>query len=799
MLKLFLKSAIRSLLNQKLYAGINLLGLLIGMLSFSSIMIYVVDESSYDSFHQKKDQIYRLATSNNKGEVYGVVPFPWGFNMVNEIPEIESYTTFQSTAPSIRLENKVFSEDKILAVDSLFLKTFDFPVIEGDEAKLLKNVSGLVLSPQVAQQYFGKDDPIGKSIELGMGGKYTRFVVEGIVESPRNSHIQFSMLIPHEFVRKNAGNSSSYENWEANFLFSYVVLSSGTNFENLNKKFEDFLSRHLDKKIEELDLLPKVLPLEDMYLKSNLIFDFEPRGDIQNSRILSAIAIGIFVISLINMINITSAQSLRRAKEVGLKKILGTKRWNVILQFMGESFIIAFISGLLTIIILLLILPIFNEFSGKAFASYDILSMQNLLSMLFFVVLVSMVCGLYPALLLFSFTPVSVLSSRSGGRSKGLLLRKVLVVIQFSLAVVLFISTGVIYKQVRFMQQKNLGFDKEQVLVIKNTRNISTDVQEMRLLKTELKKIDGIQSISASSRYPGTEPWNMGYTIEGAENESISVSTFMVDQDFLETFGVEVTNGRNFDYQIQSDSTAFLINESAVKTFSDFDYSWKANPLQKNLELSYFGVKGKVIGVFEDFHIGSLKKELEPLVLHIMPRHHTNIQVRISLTNVSKTLGEIEEIWVRLYPNMPFNYSFINDEFHKYYKSDRKLGELLTVLVILSICIGMLGLFGLASFLAFDKAKEVSIKKVIGASEIRLIRQLSWVFLKLVIIANVIALPISYFLMAEWLKDFAYRIDIPYWVFIMSIGMTFLITLFTVVYHSIKAATANPAEVLARE
>ncbi len=798
MFKLFLKSVFRSLVRQKMYTTINIIGLMIGILSFSLIMLYVSDENSFDQFHENKGRIYRL-TSSNKEKRGGITPYVWGQYLKNDLPEVENYTTFQILSTTTRIGNDVFTEDKVITADSTFFEIFDFPVLEGNKKKFLTEPNKILLTSETAGRYFSAGDAIGKTLEMNHYGTFVNYEVAGIVDCPNNSHIQFDFIIPIHNVKRLSNNSWAYEHWRAHFVNTYLLLSENPNIEGLGRKFEDWLFNHAGEEVSKTYTLG-LQPLLDIYQKTDFSFDFQPRGDEQNIQILRIVALGILLMALINFINITSAQSLRRAKEVSLKKVLGVKKTSLIQQFVGESIVVSILAILLSAVIILLILPYFNDFTNKNFTIQELFSLGNILFLIVLSLFVGIASGLYPAILLASYKAVSILSSRSAARSKGAMARKVLVITQFTLTVVLLTSTGVIYNQVEYMGKKNLGFDKEQILVIEDGGEVSSDVQKAQLFREQVTGIGQIHAVTCSNTFPGRQTWSMRYIPEGfTAEESHSFSTIFADHDFLKTYGVEVIKGRDFNRNIYSDSTAILINEAAVGFLANIDPKWAVNPLEKELTLSYLNSKSKVIGVFENFHFESLKTEINPLIIYILPNDFHSLQLRVSLDGINETITYLENTWQKLYPDVPFSYTFVDKEFATYLKADQQLGKLLQIFTILSLIVAILGLFGLASFLAFEKAKEMSIRKVMGASEKQLTIQLSWLFLRLILIANLMAIPLGYFLMSKWMEGFAYRAGMPHGVFALAFGVTVIVTLGTITYHAVRTAMTNPVEILAQE
>ncbi len=801
-MKLIFRQAFRHIKKQKLYAAINIIGLTIGLLSFVLIMLYVNHERGFDKFHRKSERIYRL-TSATSERAMAIVPYTWGESLAEEWPEIESLASIQNITIALTIEkdDQVYAQHGIVAADSTFFSIFDFPALKGNHDQFLKTPNKIVITPKMAVKYFKDQDPIGQTLRISLWGTYVTYEVEGIVRCPENSHLQFEFLIPLHLVKRHFFAPKAFQSWTTHFAYTYLLLADPGIYQNQHQKIREdlkgFLERHLEKEVSA-KYTPDIEPLEDIYLKSNLNFDFPPRGNINHLQILTAVAFGILLMATINFINITSAQSLGRMKEFGLKKILGSRKSTLIVQFIGQSLLLSFLSLILVCALLFFLIPYFNDFTGKNFTMSAVFTYSNLLTMLAVTLTVGVVSGIYPALSLSSFNPARVLSSRSAGRSSSRKAQKVLVVAQFTLTILLLIATGVVYEQVVYMQQKDLGFDKDQVIIMDDARVIASSPGKTQLFREELTKFAQIHSVSASSSYPGQQSWSERYLPEGfAEDESVSISTIYADHDFLKTYGLEILEGRDFDRERYSDSSAFLINKAAVRLFASKDPSWASDPLSKNISFTRGGGEGKVIGVFKDFHLESMEHEIAPLVIYIEPQNFFALQINVETRDIPATLDIIESTWKKLFPDLPYTYSFVDQEFAALYQSDQKLGQMLQIFAILSIMVAILGLFGLASFLAVEKAREMSIRKVVGATEKQLLLMLSWLFLRLILMANILALPLSFPLMNKWLEGFAYRIDMPLYIFLTVTGFTLMITILTIGYHALKTATTNPVKILA--
>ncbi|MEP1782354.1 FtsX-like permease family protein [Reichenbachiella sp.] len=801
MIKLIARLVVRNLINQRLYTLLNIAGLTLGLLVFFTILIYVRHQYSFDQFNEQSDRIYRL-TSATKERIAAIVPYTWGHQMRNEIAEIENVASFQNItiALTVKQGDDVFAQHGFLGVDSTFLDLFDFPTVSGNKEGFLKSPNKMLITPQTAEKYFGSDNPIGKTLQVNLWGTFVTYEIEGVVDCPSNSHIQFQFLIPIQWVRRHFFAPTAFASWTSHFCHTYFVMSKDFDPVKLRVDMKNFLERHGGESLRD-KYTPDVQALEDIYLKSDLRFDFQPRGNHQHVLILLAVAFGIMAMAVINFVNISSAKSLKAVKETSLRKILGSSKRQIFLQFVMESILLTLISTFLAIVGLVLILPDFNLIAGTEFFWLELLTVSNLLLALGMAILIGAFSAIYPALILSSFKPVSILSSRSGDQLKSGWSRKILVVIQFTLAVLLLIATGVIYHQVSFMTTKNLGFDKDQILVLNGARVVAADAGKMELFRSAVTKYEGIQSVTANSSFPGDieSHWSARYLPEGwPADENMALWTIYTDHEFVKTFDLELMKGRDFNRDIGSDTLGLLVNEAAIRHLSGMDPTWLEAPLGKRLVHSG-GTKGKVIGVLRDFHFETLKEQLNPLVIQIGLQNAFSIQVKVRAENISDQVAAIGAIWKELFPEIPFDYTFLDQRLAQHFDADKKLGQLLQIVTALSIIIAALGLLGLATFMVYQKSKEMSIRKVIGASEKQLIRLLAWDFLKLILIANLIAIPVGYMVMDQWLDGFAFRTHMPLLVFLLAVGFSLFIASVSVGQQAFKTATQNPVDVLAEQ
>lgn len=801
MLKLIARLVIRNLIKQRLYTLLNIAGLTLGLLVFFTILLYVAHQYSFDTFNKKSQRIYRLISAT-KERVAAIVPYTWGHHMRNEISEIENVASFQNItiALTVKQGDQVFAQHGFLGVDSTFLDVFDFPILSGNEEDFLQSPNKMLITPQTAGKYFGDQNPIGKTLKVNLWGTFVTFEVEGVVDCPINSHIQFNFLIPIQPVKKHFFSQTAFASWTSHFCHTYFVMASGFDEYKLRKDMKDFLERHGGEALSQ-KFSPDVQSLEEIYLKSDLRFDFQPRGNYHHILILLAVAIGVIAMAIINFINISSAKSLRAVKETSLRKIMGSTRQAIFLQFVAESILLTLISTLWAGICLTVLLPNFNSIAGTDFTWQEVFTSAHLLMAFGLAVVIGAFSAIYPALILSAFKPVSILSSRSGDQLKSGRSRKILVVIQFTLAILLLIASGVIYNQVSFMSNKNLGFSKEQVIILNGARVVAADSKKMELFRNAISRYDGVEAITACSSFPGDveSHWSARYLPEGwPREESVSLWTIYGDHEFTRTFDLELVSGRDFNEEIKSDSLGLLVNEAAVRHFSNYDPSWKDQALNKKLTHSG-GKEGTVIGVLKDFHFESLKEQFNPLIIQMGTENAFSVQIKINTSNINDLIASIGITWTGLFPDIPFDYSFLDQRLKEHFEADKKLGELLQLFTALSIVIAALGLFGLATFMVYQRSREMSIRKVIGASEKQLTGLLAWGFLKLILIANALAIPIGYIIMDLWLEGFAFRANIPLLIFLLSAGFSLFVASISVGQQAIKTATQNPVDVLSEQ
>ena len=793
MIKNYLKIAFRNLWRHKVYSFINIMGLTVGITACFLIFLYVRFELSYDKFHTKADRIYRLVcdTKTPTETLYeSITSAPMAINIKRDFPEVEAAVRLETTSFLVRRGDKKFQEERSLYADSSFFETFDFPLIKGDPKKALTDLFTVVLSETTAKKYFGSEDPIGETLLLR--GDNQPVTITGIMKDmPENSHFKADVILSM-ITRTQKFNPGRDKQWGNFGMYSYLLLKEGTDPQRLQAKFPAFLKKHNGKEQEESQMFYTLTlePLKDVYLKSKR--ESPDKGNISNVYIFSVIAIFILIIACINFINLTTARASERAKEVGIRKVVGAEKSRLITQFLGESVLICLLAFLLAILFCTLLLPQFNQLAGKTI-SEGIFKNSNYLLMLFLIsAAIGLTAGIYPALVLSGFQPITVLKGRFATGKKGISLRQGLVISQFTVSIILIAGTIVVYKQLHYMRSRDLGFAKDQMLVMDYyyDRNIQS-------LKNEIKTIPSVFSVSTSSSIPGMGN-NIAYSQvenKAGEMQIANLDVYFTDFDFLKQFKVGMVAGRAFSPDMPTDSTeAMIVNEEAVKSFG---YTSANDIIGKRF--SQWGREGKIIGVIKNFNFQSLHQDIKPLSIRVEPENFHIISMKVAAANLPATIAAVEKKWKAAIPNRPFSYFFVDEAFDRQYRAEERFGNLFLDFAILAIFISCLGLLGLASYSTTQRTKEIGIRKVMGASVGSITGLLSKDFLKLVLVAIVIALPVAWFAMNRWLQDFAYRSTIPWWIFLVTGIIATLIALITISFQAIKAAIANPVKSLRTE
>jgi putative ABC transport system permease protein len=786
MLKSFINITLRNMVRQKGFSFINIFGLAIGMAVVILIALFIRNEMSYDKFHEKYDRIFRLVGDNPADkDSFAGIPAPLGPAMKENFPDIVDYVRLIDTSGVIKYKEKVFYEDRILMADNSIFAVFTFPLIKGDPKTALENKDSIVITESMAKKYFPGEEPMGKILNLN---DRSDLKITGVTaDVPINSHFHFDFIIPF----KRLGKLDSWGAWN---YFTYLLMHESISPGRLKEKFENW-AKQFDNKNYFSSLSFKHIyyqPITRIHFQYNR-YNMEPAFDGKYIRVFGAIALVILILACINFMNLSTARASGRAKEIGIKKVVGASQLKLIKQFIGESLLLAFIAHMIAVILVQLVLPVFNNFSARNL-SIDYSDPVFILGILGLILFTGVISGFYPAFVLSSFKVANVLKSRTDGGTRSLA-RDILVVFQFTMAIVLMIGTIIIFRQLNFLRNTNLGFNMKDVI---NIPLKSRDVMEnASILKKEFLRIPGVENASANGYLPTNMNWHQSVWWEGQqESERASMWVISIDRDFMDTLQIKMIEGKDYikKFTFGGDNTyAYVLNEAAVKHIG-----WKS-ALGNAFSIYGQEMRGSIVGVTEDFHFRSLHHSIDPCAMIMYDDYGKHISLRINTPEPKATINALKNKWKELVPHIEFDYYFLEDNYNKLYRAEIKSGQLIIYFTILGIFIACLGLFGLASFLARQKTKEIGIRKVFGASVSTITRSLTGKFVRLVILANLLSWPIAYFVLNNWLQNFAYRIDINIWAFLLAAALSFMISLFTVSYQSIKAAMTNPIDTLRYE
>jgi len=801
MLKNYIKIAFRNIAKSKVYSFINIAGLAISISACILIALWIFDELNYDSFNKNADHIYRVyldARINNKDMIAAISPTPMGEYLQKTMPEIKAYTRLWSFGkdPVIRIWNKTFYEKRFLYADSTFSDLFSLQFISGNPKTALSQPYSVVLTEKTAKKYFGDSNPMGKIINYDNETNYT---VTGVVkEFPDASHFHFDLIGSLCSLSESTG-----QNWNGNNFYTYILVKDGADINSLERKINGAMEIILGSSLAKNGISFKqfeamgnrykyrLQPIKDIHLKSHADFELEPNGNMSYIYVFGAIAIAILLIACINFVNLSTARSEKRAREVGIRKTLGSNKYQVAGQFFIESIITSSIAIAISVMIVEFLMPLFNKIADKHI-EYSLTSNEYLIPFILgFAIIIGIISGAYPALYLSSFEPAQVLKSELRKGSRKSVLRSGLVIFQFTVSLILIIGTITVYNQLRYMQTMNLGFDKEQLIVINHVKNIENNIAS---LKTELLANSNIASVSNCSVIPGSHLSLDSYNLAGKGQESlVSMNKFNSDDQFVKTYNIKMKTGRFFSSEHPSDSSAAVINESAARQLGIKDVNGKY--------LSQLGNNWQIVGIMKDFNFTSLHEKVYPIVIFAYKQNQCGdfLTIRIKPGGYLSTLSFIENTWKKYSNNEAPDYTFLDQNIEKMYLADQLTGNLAAIFSVLAIAIACLGLFGLATFIAEQKTKEIGIRKVLGATITEIVARMSKEFIRWILIANVIAWPLAYYFMNKWLQNFAYRINISVWAFIISGVSVLLIALVTICSIAIKAATANPIKSLKYE
>jgi ABC-type antimicrobial peptide transport system permease subunit len=791
MFKNYLLIALRNIKRYKAYSMINITGLAVGMACCILIFLWVQDELNFDRFHKYADDLYRVISEKHVADQVShnaTTPNPIGPTLVEDYPEIINFTRTQIWKGwLVRYGKKKFLNDTLAVADPSFFEVFTFPFLKGDPKIAFDDRYSVVITEETAKKYFAHQEPMGKYLKI----MEQDFKVTGVLKkAPPNSHIQFDCIFP--IINMQRMWHLEFENWAHDHRFyTYVQLGKDISIKDIGQKISGIVKRyHPQSNISGIYLQP----LTDIHLRSAFKGDNDnyKQGNITRVYILSLIALCLLLVACINFMNLSTARSVTRSGEVGFRKVIGASRVDLIKQFLGESLILSFIAFFISIILALLFLPVFNQLTDKqltltAGLSGDIRLIFGFIGIALFT---GIAAGSYPAFFLSSFQPVRTLKGIGGAVGQhGSFLRKVMVVSQFVFTTILIAGTAIIYYQLRFIENRDLGYDKDNLIYFSGDHKYDKDYEAK---KNELLKHSDILSVTKNLPPIYIEDSTEKVKWEGQKNhEKIAIHPVNVDYDYIKTFNMKMAAGRYFSEEFSTDTSNYILNETAVKMMG------MESPLGKRFWLDDQG--GTIIGVIKDYHHGSLHQQIEPLVFKLFHRESHWLSIKLNPANMSEALTFLESKWQQLSPVMPFSYMFFDEKINSLYKAEKKVGVVAKVFTFLAIFVSCIGLFGLASYMAEKRTKEIGVRKVLGASVPGIVNLLIKDFLKLVLIAVVIASPLGWYIMYRWLQNFVYRIGIELWIFLYAGGALLVITLFAISYQAIAASLKNPSESLRYE
>ena len=820
MLRNYFITAIRNIFRDKFYTFINIFGLAIGIAVAIFVLLYVKDELTFDKFHKNYKQIYRLEsdfTIAGKEDKFAATQLPIAPTLKDEYPEIEEYVRLVPAGTQyFKYENKEYREDSLMFCDSTVFRVFTYPLYTGDPANALNRPYTMVISRNLANRYFGKTNAIGKTIESVDGNLYE---ITGVLdEIPGNTHMKFNGLISDATIRKQLGKEKFDDRSAGSFwnigIFSYIMLKENASVENISRKFPDFYNKYMKSLGDKINgsFKLKLKPLARVHhYSADLGYDF-PGGNIKYVYIFSIAGLLILIIAAINYMNLATARSARRAREAGIRKVVGSTRRMLISQYLSESMLITLLALVISILLVWLFLPEFNHIANKGIMFRNISTPEMIGTIAGLTIIIGLISGSYPAFYLSSYNPAMVIKGQTDKKGGNISLRKVLVVLQFAISVFMLVGMMVVNSQLTFMQKTDMGFKKDNIMMM--TLRDTTFKKNTDAFREELLKIPDISGVSFSTGNPGNNIGIRVMRIEGDSGKMIdkAVNNYYIDYDYLPMMGMKIIEGRNYDRSMTSDvKTSFIINEMAARKFGWIDSSSRAagNYASAIGKKFFYGVnlkgggdrEGQIVGIVKDFHYNSLHNPIEPIVLVLMDDVQLRYMANINMSgkNRERTIAAIDKIRQDFNDKYPFEYKFIDESLHEYYIDEERINMLFKIFTILTIFIAVLGLLGLSSFLTQQRTREIGVRKVMGASSANIIRMFIQQFSIWVILANIVALPLSYYFMGKWLEDFTYRTHLQIWIFIAAFSLSLIVAILTVSYRVIIAARTNPSEAIRYE
>ncbi len=797
MLKNYIKVTLRNIIKNKLYSVINITGLSIGIAGSLLMLVYVSNQLSYESMHKNANNIVRISAGFGNGDnvmkLAGTMP-GIGPAAAEEIPEVKASVRFRKDYNAkIKVDARNFTEDNFFFADSNVFKVFTFHFVAGDKNTALISPNSIVISEKIAKKYFGNDKVIGENIILD--NKYN-FTITGIIKDvPANTYLRCDFIAPYSKAIDIYKIDRPWMSWGEDYTFLY--LRNNVNLNDLKKKLDQILIKHTNEGFAKY-LSFYILPLRDIYLESDMMGELGPTGNIKTIYIFSSIALLLLLIACLNFINLSTARSLRRSKEVGLRKVLGANRAGLFKQFWGESIIITLFAVFISLIFFEFLSPVLFKYFDVNISGINYFDKNFFLILTGLILFVSFIAGIYPALFLSKYKPVDSLKGVKTPGSSGTNLRKTLVVLQFSISIFLLIGTAAIYKQLNYMLNADPGFNKKDIFVVSYPASQKGAADKYSVLKNEFLSVHGVENVSGVYTLPGSNnKEQQSFRLKGqSKDDTMTMQASGVDYDFIKTLGIKLLEGRNFSKKFGTDKdNSIIINETAAKKLG------LKNPVGTEVYIPQG--KGnhlvKIIGVIKDFHTTSFHERIEPLFLYVNPARFYNIAVKINPRYTEEALASLKDKYKEIIPNKDFSYETLNEQYRNMYQSDEKTGSLIMIFAILSVIVASMGLFGLSSFATEVRMKEIGIRKVLGADIRSILILLSKDFTRWVLIANIIAFPLAYYAISKWLEDFAYKTSMGISIYILAAVVALLISILTISFQSVKAANTNPVKTLRYE
>lgn len=802
MFRNYLTSVLRYVSRNKGFTAINILGLAIGMTACMLITQFVLHEFSYDNFHVYKDRIFRLQLDRyNKGEVttrWAAGAMGIGPDVKDNFPEVEDYVRLTGAGALFSYKDVFFKEEGVYYATESFFKVFSIPLIHGQDSSALREPYKVVLSESLAKKYFGNEDPIGKIIR---NNGETDYEVTGVFRDlPPNTHMKISALFSYASFESIVNNPEAMRSWHWDGHFTYVLLDEHAVPADFEKKLLKFSEEHEAEELKRTGagMVFHLQPLTHIHLDSDFMYEFKRNGDRQSAYFLSVVAVLILIIAWINYINLSAAKSIERAREVGVRKVMGGYRAQLAQQFLFEALLLNTVAVLIAVLLVIVLTPSFSELTGRDLGYLLFREGMFWIWMGLLILGGAFLSGLYPAFVLSGYRPVEVLKGRFKNTGKGLVFRKGMVVVQFVASITLIVGTFTVYRQISFMQEQKLGVNIEQTLVLQSPNVVdSTYAEKFQVFKQRISQYPEVSSVTAATAVPGRQPgWNAGgiRRLSQGEDESNQYRVIMMDDDFVKTFGLEILHGRSFSAELSNERKNVMINESAARLMGFENLEQAVND-----DIFFWGDTFRIVGVVKNYHQESLKKAFEPLVFRYSQAPGGFYVIRFNTRDIRQSMTRFEEHWKALFPGNPFIHFFLDEYYNQQYEADKQFGKVFGVFSVLAIFIACLGLFGLSSLTAVQRTKEIGVRKVLGATIHSILGLMSKEYLLLLLISILVAVPFTWWIMNGWLQEFAYRIPLSWWIFVLPSLSVVIMAMVTISLHTLRAARTNPAHALRYE